>query len=99
MSLSNITEADALDMFLRGLDPAYRAGTTQYVALFTADPTETGSIAAEATYTGYARVAITKASAWTGDEPYIGFIGVQFRVQAHPYLGVLFTDRRSQNVP
>jgi hypothetical protein len=79
MSLSNITEADALDVFLRGVDPAYRAGATQYVALFTADPTETGSIAAEATYTGYARVAITKASAWTGtSSPFTNANLIQF---------------------
>ena len=66
MSLSNATEADILDVLLRGLDPSYRAGATQYLAMFTADPSETGSIADEADYTGYARVALTKSSAWTG---------------------------------
>jgi hypothetical protein len=66
MSLSNVTETAALDAFLRGTDPSYRAGATQYLALFTADPTETASLAAEATFTGYARVALTKASSWTG---------------------------------
>ena len=66
MSLSNATEAATLDMHLRGIDPPFRAGATQYIALFTADPTETGSLAAEANYTGYARVAVTKATAWTG---------------------------------
>lgn len=65
MSLSNATENSALKMFLQGVDPSYRAGATQYLALFTADPGESGSLAAEATYTGYARVALTKASAWT----------------------------------
>ncbi len=40
MSLSNTTEAAALDMFLRGTDPSYRAGATQYLALFTGDPGE-----------------------------------------------------------
>jgi hypothetical protein len=65
MSLSNATENAALKMFLQGTDPAYRAGATQYLALFTADPGETASLAAEANYTGYARVALTKASAWT----------------------------------
>ena len=64
MSLSNTTENAALKMFLQGTDPAYRAGATQYLALFTADPGETASLAAEATYTGYARIALTKASAW-----------------------------------
>jgi hypothetical protein len=33
--------------------------------LFTADPGETASLASEANYTGYARIALTKASAWT----------------------------------
>ena len=66
MSLSNATELDALNVFLRGNDPSYRAGATAYLALFTADPTETASLAAEANYTGYARVALTKATAWTG---------------------------------
>ena len=65
MSLSNTTENAALKMFLQGADPAYRAGSTQYLALFTADPGEAASLAAEADYTGYARVALTKASAWT----------------------------------
>ena len=65
MSMSNATENQILKMHLQGVDPAYRAGATQYLALFSADPGETGSLAAEATYTGYARVALTKATAWT----------------------------------
>ena len=65
MSMSNLTENATLKMHLQGIDPDYRAGATQYLALFTADPGETGSLAAEATYTGYARVDLTKASAWT----------------------------------
>lgn len=65
MSMSNLTENATLKMHLQGTDPDYRAGDTQYLALFTADPGETGSLAAEATYTGYERVALTKASAWT----------------------------------
>lgn len=65
MSMSNATENQTLKMHLQGVDPDYRAGDTQYLALFTADPGETGSLAAEATYTGYERVALTKASAWT----------------------------------
>ena len=65
MSLSNATENATLKMHLQGTDPSYRAGATQYLALFTGDPGEAGSLAAEADYTGYARVALTKASAWT----------------------------------
>ena len=79
MSLSNTTETAALDCFLRGTDPSYRAGATQYLALFTADPTESASLAAEATYTGYARVALTKASAWTGtSSPFTNTNLIQF---------------------
>lgn len=65
MSMSNTTENATLKMHLQGTDPAYRAGATQYLALFTADPGEAASLAAEANYTGYARVALTKSSAWT----------------------------------
>lgn len=79
MSLSNTTETAALDMFLRGTDPAYRAGATQYLALFTGDPGETASLAAEADYTGYARVALTKATAWTGtSSPFTNTSLIQF---------------------
>jgi hypothetical protein len=66
MSLSNTTENDVLKMMLQGTDPAWRASATQYLALHTADPGEAGTaITSEATYTGYARVAVTKASDWT----------------------------------
>lgn len=65
MSLSNTTENAALKMILQGTDPSWRAGATQYLALFTSDPGETASLAGEATYTGYSRVALTKSSAWT----------------------------------
>jgi hypothetical protein len=65
MSLSNTTENVALKMFLQGADPAYRSGATQYLALFTSDPGETASLTGEATYEGYERVALTKATAWT----------------------------------
>lgn len=79
MSLSNATEAAALDVFLRGTDPAYRAGATQYLALFTADPGEAASLAAEASYTGYTRVALTKATAWTGtSSPFTNANLIQF---------------------
>ena len=79
MSLSNDTETAALDAFLRGTDPSYRAGATQYLALFTADPTESASLAAEASYTGYARVALTKATAWTGtSSPFTNAALIQF---------------------
>jgi len=79
MSLSDTTETAALNMFLRGTDPSYRAGATQYLALFTGDPGESASLAAEANYTGYARVALTKASSWTGSaSPFTNTNLVQF---------------------
>ena len=79
MSLSNTTETAALDCFLRGTDPSYRAGATQYLALFTADPGETASLAAECGYTGYARVALTKATAWSGAaSPFTNAALIQF---------------------
>jgi hypothetical protein len=65
MSLSNTTENATLKMHLQGTDPSYRAGATQYLALFTSDPGESASLAGEATYTGYSRKALTKATAWT----------------------------------
>lgn len=65
MSMSNTTENAVLEAILQGTDPSWRAGATQYLALFTADPGETASLVAEANYTGYARVALTKATAWT----------------------------------
>ena len=65
MSLSNTTENAVLKALLQGTDPSYRSGATQYLALFTSDPGESASLAAEANYTGYSRVALTKSSAWT----------------------------------
>lgn len=65
MSLSNTTENAVLKAILQGADPSWRAGATQYLALFTSDPGEAASLAAEADYTGYARIALTKATAWT----------------------------------
>lgn len=79
MSMSDTTEIAALAAFLQGTDPAYRAGATQYLALFTADPGESASLAAEANYTGYARVALTKATAWTGGgNPFTNAALIQF---------------------
>ena len=79
MSLSNTTENATLKAHLQGTDLPYRAGATQYLALFTADPGETASLAAEADYTGYARVPLTKATAWTdGGSSFSNAAQVQF---------------------
>jgi hypothetical protein len=70
MSLANGTENDCLKMLLKGVDPSYRSGATQYLALFdnnagTPADLEAGGRTYELTYTGYARLPLTKASAWT----------------------------------
>ena len=66
MSLSNATENQTLKMHLQGIDPTYRANATQYAALVSLEfPDEADPLAAELTYTGYARIPITKAAAWT----------------------------------
>lgn len=81
MSLSNTTENATLKMHLQGTDPAYRTEATNYLMLLTADPGEAGSVANEATYTGYARVALTKASAWTdGGSTFTNASLIQFGV-------------------
>ncbi|MDQ1341169.1 MAG: hypothetical protein QG567_2327 [Campylobacterota bacterium] len=65
MSMSNTTENDILKMSLIGTDPLWRVGANVYLALFTADPTESGVFTDEATFTGYARVLMAKATSWT----------------------------------
>jgi hypothetical protein len=70
MSLSNATENQILKCLLQGTDPSYRAGATLYVALVTdagggVNVSESSPVANECTYDGYARVPLTKASAWT----------------------------------
>lgn len=57
-ALENIGNAGGL--------PASTAAGSLYVALFTADPGEEGAQTNEATYTGYARVAVARSGAgWT----------------------------------
>lgn len=66
MSAANVTESDLLSMICEGTDPAWRAAASGYFALFTSDPGETGSLANECNDASYARVAATKATAWSG---------------------------------
>lgn len=73
MSMSNDAEAELLDLlFLNsawanlgdasGLQPSASAGSL-YIALHTADPGEAGNQSTnEATYTGYARVAVARTA-------------------------------------
>ena len=63
--MSNTAENKVLKALLQGTDIDFRVSANLYLALFTADPTESGSFANEATYTGYARVTMDKETAWT----------------------------------
>lgn len=66
MAKSTTTANDALDAFLRAVDPAWRSGATRYIALHTATPGVGGTQTTnEATYTSYARVAVTAATGFT----------------------------------
>lgn len=66
ISKSNSTENDTLDAILRGVDPAWRGNANRYIALYTADPGETGTATTnEATYTSYARVTVTASTGFT----------------------------------
>lgn len=78
MSMSNLTEEQTLAATLKGTDLPFRAGANVYLALFTADPTEAGVFTNEATFTGYARVTMVKATAWSGTNPLSNADLVQF---------------------
>lgn len=72
MSATNALETAILDLvFNKTLDSIFGtlSGTGDasfYLALFTADPTETGSLTNEADYGGYARIAVARtAGGWT----------------------------------
>jgi hypothetical protein len=60
-SLNNFTENEVLDHILKV--GSYSPPATIYLALFTANPGEAGTLTYEANYTGYARTAITFGSA------------------------------------
>jgi hypothetical protein len=63
MSKGNTAENDMLKAMLTGVDPAWRGNANRFLSLHTADPGEAGSqTTSEATYTGYARVAILRTS-------------------------------------
>ena len=57
MAKSNYLEENILNHVLR--NTAYTSPTTVYVGLFTASPTDTGSLAAELSGDGYARQSAT----------------------------------------
>lgn len=66
MAKSTTSANDALDAFLRAVDPAWRSGASRYIALHTASPGVAGTqTTSEATYTSYARVLVTASTGFT----------------------------------
>lgn len=67
MSLSNASESDALDIFLKFAEASWQANTLGYLALVTGvSVDEAAPLTNECTYTGYARISQTAATAWSG---------------------------------
>jgi hypothetical protein len=65
MSFSNTAETAVLNQVFVGTALSWNGNTNLWLALYTADPGESGSHAAEATYGGYARIVLTRASDFT----------------------------------
>ena len=66
MSLSNSAETAILNHIFVGTALPWNGNTNLWIALHTADPGEAGSaITSEATYGGYARVVLTRATDFT----------------------------------
>lgn len=66
MSFSNAAETAVLDNVFRGVNLPWNANTNLWIALYTADPGEAGTaITNEATYGGYARIALDRATDFT----------------------------------
>jgi len=67
MSKSNATENDLVAYIFNATAPSWAGNGNVYLSLHTADPGEAGSqTTSEATYTGYARVALSRdSSGWT----------------------------------
>jgi hypothetical protein len=63
MSFSNTAETSVLEQVFIGTALPWDANTDLWIALHTADPGEAGTaVTSEATYGGYARVTLTRAS-------------------------------------
>jgi hypothetical protein len=65
MSFSDTAETAINNQIFVGTALPWNANTNLWLALHTADPGEAGSIAAESTYTSYARVAVARATGFT----------------------------------
>jgi hypothetical protein len=63
MSFSNVAETAILKVILDGTNLPWDANTNLWMALHTADPTESGTaVSFEAAYGSYARIPITRAT-------------------------------------
>ena len=66
MSFNNATEEDVLQQIFIGTALPWNANTDLWIALYTADPGEGGTAeTSEATYGGYARIALARATDFT----------------------------------
>ena len=66
MSLSNATETEILAYIFDSAAAAWEANADFWIALHTADPGEAGTaVTSEATYTNYARVAVSRTTGFT----------------------------------
>jgi len=66
MSFSNTAETAVLNQVFVGTALAWNANTDLWIALYTADPGEAGTaVTSEATYGGYERVVLTRATDFT----------------------------------
>lgn len=66
MSFSNLAETSVLEQIFEGVALPWDANSDLYIALYTADPGEAGTaITNEATYGGYARIALARATDFT----------------------------------
>jgi hypothetical protein len=65
MSFSNTTETEILTYIFDTTAPAWAGNANFWLALHTADPTETGTaVTSETAYAGYARVAVSRTTAF-----------------------------------
>jgi hypothetical protein len=66
MSFSNSAETSVLEQVFVGTALPWNGNTNLWIALYTADPGEAGTaVTNEATYGGYARVTLTRATDFT----------------------------------
>ena len=66
MSLNNTAETAILEQIFNGTALPWNGNTDLYLALYTANPGESGTaVTSEATYGGYARVTVVRSTGFT----------------------------------